>query len=300
MWKVQTCLDLLCCMTNASDSSQKHILQKLVGAASDEDRVLFPAYVASQFSDLRPQFPLLASAREHGIQSLQGLLGLLMNLGHESGGCIELLIEQGVVEACVDLMVFCCGGGPKEVPEECQPVQITDRNSSKPISDCWLNDIRDRIVANASSMECMLGLLINVCEGSSLNSQKLISIEFPNRAALNQHINGGVLELLSCMLLALGVWRNSAEPRAVTMEDLDRRDKLKAGDLVKMCTGVLLGYLIEDNVYLQKSVAGYLFKKNLQPIVKQVKLMLRCCTSSSSPVTSCDQARLERMIQKLA
>lgn len=300
MWKVQSCLDLLCCVTNASDLSQKHILHKLVEPLNKEDKVLFPAYVASQFCCLRPQFPVLASAREHGIQSLKGLLGLLMNLGHSSGDCIEVLVNQGVIEACAELVVFCCGGESKSIPEECQLAQITDKNCGKPISDDRLNDIRDRIVQNASSMECMLGLLINVCERRLLNRQKLISMEFPNRAALKPYVDGGILELLSCMLLALGVWRSSVEPRAVTMEDLDRRDQVKAGDLVKMCTGVLIGYLVEDDVSLQKAVAGYLYKKSLQPVVKQLKLMLKCCSSSLSPVTSCDQAAIERMIKKLS
>ncbi|GMH45779.1 hypothetical protein BSKO_13742 [Bryopsis sp. KO-2023] len=298
LWKVEYCMDILTCMTNSTGPCQQHLIKKRILGCNDSIQpMLFPSFVASRFSAIRSKFPELVSNGQ--FNSLQGILGLLMNLGHGDLETAEMLCSHGVVEGCGELLALCCSSeGPieKQVDASKSDMQdVVDLTGAPSSANIWSNSdfakFKSVVVKSGSSLVSILGLLINLCEKSEKNSKTLISMALPSSMRSRYPMNGGVLELLSLIIRAV-----DARAAYSALE----REKLDSADLTRICAAVLLGYLIENKGGLQKSVAKCFPKGNLESIVDSIQLLLRWSEGKSSPVVGCDRGALQRIVRKFS
>lgn len=287
MWKVQLCLDLLACLTNSSGPCQKQAISKQVASGSEGHLIPLPLFVAHQLVSLRPFFQDIDFVNEHDVGSMQGILAFLMNLAHDSGDCGKLLGDHGVIEACADLAVVCCGDLTGDVFAKGLESNSVDKSQM----------IQKRVLITAPALECALGLLINVCRNSNENQSKLVRFKLAGSHCRSSQGKGDILGVLSKVLLALNP-DPLVEPSQLFL-DGDAACNRGSGELVSMCIAILLGYLIENDLKLQDLVADLLWPAGLQLAVDKINLMVDCCSSQSSPVRCCDTSALMRILGRL-
>lgn len=287
MWKVQICLDLLAQLTNSCGPCQKRALCKHVDLGIEGHPIPLSVFVAHQLVLLRPFFRDLDLSDGRNLGSMQGILAFLMNLAHDSCECAELLGEHGVIDACAELTAVCCG-------------DLVGAYFAKGSGASYLDETRhfqERVSIASPALECALGLMINVCRNSKENQNKLVAFTMPGTGHHRNNWTGCFMQLLSKLLLTLNT-EASVQPSDLFSDNCTRSNK-GTGELVSMCVAILLGYLIETNMALQNEVAKFLWPIGLKLVADQIEMMVICCSSHSSPVSSCDTSALKRIVGQL-